>query len=398
MADRECRAGQPRAPNVEGQGIADVNIVSSETASRAFVDLPYRLYRDEPAWRAPLRMVAGAQVDAAKNPAMSNLTPRFFTAERDGRVVGRIAAFINADHDTRYGAGTAFYGYFDCEADTSLEDALLGAAADWARAQGRERLIGPSMWSVNEECGLLVDGYQHPPAVMMPFGQPHYRAALERNGFAKVVDMLAYRADISEGAPGGPFMRRLRQKAERDAGITWRSMDSRNFKAEVGLAMDIFNDAWSSNWGFLPFSPAQIDHMAAEMKPIMFADGFWVASIDGEPVAFIWMIPDVNEAAHGFDGRLLPVNWARFLWRLKRGRVSKARIPLMGLRRDYQNTQRGLAAVAEICARAFDAGRDQGFTQCELSWILEDNEGIKGVCDIAGADPYKTYRIYGRDL
>ena len=375
-----------------------MNIIGSDTASRDFVDLPYALYRGEAAWRAPLRMERRAQVDAGKNPAMARITPRFFTAQRDGRTVGRIAAFTNAAHDERYGGDTAFFGYFDCEADAGVEDDLLGAAADWARAQGRSRLIGPGMWSVNEECGVLIDGFAHPPAVMMPHGRPHQMAALERNGFAKVVDMLAYRADISNGSPDSPFMQRLRLIAERDDGISVRAMDAPNFKDEVALAMDIFNDAWSQNWGFLPFPQAQIDHMAAEMKPIMFREGFQVASIDGEPAAFIWMIPDVNEAAHGFDGRLLPFNWARFLWRLKRGGVAKSRIPLMGLRREFQNTKRGLAAVAEICAQAFDAGRAQGFTQCELSWILEDNEGVKGICEIAGADPYKTYRIYGRAL
>ena len=375
-----------------------MDIVASDTASAEFVALPYDLYRGEPAWRAPLRMERAAQLSARKNPAMDRITPRFFTATDGGRTVGRIAAFLNHAHDERYGADTAFFGYFDCRDDAAVEDALLEAAAGWAREQGRSRLIGPGMWSVNEECGLLVDGFAHPPAVMMPYGRPHQRVALERHGFSKVVDMLAYRADISEGAPETPFMRRLRATAKRDDGITWRSMKASAFKDEVALAMDIFNDAWSDNWGFLPFPQAQIDHMAAEMKPIMFREGFWVASIDGVPAAFIWMIPDVNEAARGFDGRLLPFNWARFLWRLKRGRVAKSRIPLMGLRREFQNTKRGLAAVAEICAQAFDAGRAQGFTQCELSWILEDNEGVKGICEIAGADPYKTYRIYGRAL
>ena len=375
-----------------------VQITQSDAASAAFVDLPYALYRGEAAWRAPLRMERRAQVDPAKNPAMDRIGPRFFTAARHGRPVGRIAAFTNADHDARYGAGDAFFGYFDCEADPAVEDALLEAAKGWGRERGRSRLIGPGMWSVNEECGLLVNGFEHPPAVMMPHGRPHQVAAVERNGFEKVVDMLAYRADLSRGAPDTPFMRRLRATARRDDGITWRPMDAADFKAEVALAMDIFNDAWSENWGFLPFPQAQIDHMAAEMKPIMYQEGFWVASIDGEPAAFIWMIPDVNEAARGFDGKLLPFNWARFLWRLKRGKVAKSRIPLMGLRREHQNTKRGLAAVAEICAQAFDAGREQGFTQCELSWILEDNEGTKGICEIAGAVPYKTYRIYGAAL
>ena len=376
----------------------DFDIISADIASRDFVALPYRLYRADPAWRAPLRMERRAQVNARKNPAMARIRPVFFEARRAGATVGRIAAFVNAAHDAQYGGSDAFFGYFDCECDNAVEDALLAAAAKWVREEGRTRLIGPGMWSVNEECGVLVDGFEHPPVVMMPHGRPAQMAALERNGFAKVVDLLAYRADISEGAPRRPFMDRLARLAERDAGITWRSMDTRNFRADVALAMDIFNDGWSDNWGFLPFPEAQIEHMAAEMRPIMYRDGFWVAFIDGAPAAFVWMIPDVNEAAHGFDGRLLPFNWTRFLWRLKTGRVTRARIPLMGLRRRFQGTKRGLAAVSGICTEAFNAGQAQGFKECELSWIVESNEGVKSICEMANADPYKTYRIYGRDL
>jgi GNAT superfamily N-acetyltransferase len=375
-----------------------LEIRKSASANADFLTLPYTLYANEPAWRPPLRMERKSQVSGQKNPAMAVIEPCFFIAYRDGVPVGRIAGFINRAHLRHYSDETVFFGYFDCIDDKSVEDALLSAVMDWARQKGYKRLIGPAMWSVNEECGLLVDGFEHPPAVMMPYGRPHQVAAVERHGFEKQVDMLAYRADISNGSPDSPFMRRLLKLAERDEGITWRSMNAKAFKSEVALAMDIFNDAWSDNWGFIPFPPAQIDHMAAEMRPIMYPKGFWVAFIDEEPAAFIWMIPDVNEAVRDFGGSLLPLNWMKLLWRLKRGYVKKSRIPLMGVRKKYQNTKRGLAAVNKICSLAFDAGRDQGFTQCELSWILEDNEGVKTICDIAGADHYKTYRMYGANI
>ena len=377
---------------------SQIDIQGYAEAPNDFVALPYALYEGEPAWRPPLRMERASQIDARKNPAMAGIRPRFFVARRGGEAVGRIAAFLNSAHDERYGDEAGFFGYFDCLDDPAVEDALLEAAKDWVRELGRTRLIGPAMWSVNEECGLLVDGFEHPPAVMMPYGRAHQVAALDRHGFTKVVDLLAYRADLSDGAPETRMVRAMCALAERDEGITWRSMDRANFKQEVALAMDIFNDGWSGNWGFLPFPQAQIDHMAAEMKPIMFDEGFWVAVIDGEPAAFLWMIPDVNEAVRDFSGRLLPFNWAKLLWRLKRKQVTKARIPLMGIRKRYHNTRRGLAAVAKLCQMAFDAGHANGFTQCELSWILEDNEGIKAICEQAGADAYKRYRIFACDL
>ena len=329
---------------------------------------------------------------------MARIAPRFFTAVRDGKTVGRIAAFTNSAHDARYGSADAFFGYFDCEADRDAEDALLETVKTWAREQGRSRLVGPSMWSVNEECGLLVDGFEHPPAVMMPYGRPSAVAAVERHGFSKIVDLQAYLADLRDGAPNGPVVRKLCASAERDPGITWRPMDTSDFKAEVALAMDIFNDAWSDNWGFLPFSQAQIDHMASEMRPIMFREGFQVAYIDGEAAAFVWMIPDINEAVRDFGGSLLPLNWAKLLWRIKRGHVTKARIPLMGLRKVHQKTRRGVAAVCRINAAVFDAGHARGFEQSELSWILEDNEGVKRICGLADAELYKTYRMYAAEL
>ncbi|WP_371398487.1 hypothetical protein AB6B39_07810 [Algimonas porphyrae] len=180
--------------------LTDILVSSAATASADFLELPYSLYGGEAAWRAPLRMERRAQL-GAKNQALQGVTPRFFLARRDGHVVGRIAAFTNARYDAEHGRETAFFGYFDCIDDPDVSDALLSAAKDWGRAEGRQRMVGPAMWSVNEEVGLLVDGYGHPPAVMMPYGHPHQLDAVTRNGFTKAVDLYAYRADLTKGAP-----------------------------------------------------------------------------------------------------------------------------------------------------------------------------------------------------
>ena len=369
-----------------------LDIQAMDEANSAFIDLPYRLYKGEPHWRPPLRMERKAQI-GPKNPARAEITAKFFLALRDGRVVGRIAAFTNALHDAEHGAGAAFFGYFDSEPDPAVQDALLEAAKAWGRSQGRTRIVGPAMWSVNEEVGLLVDGFDHPPAVMMPYGHPHMVEAIERNGLSKAIDLYAYRADLTHGAPSARLVKNLCKKAREDEGLTWRSLNRSDFMGDVHMALEIFRDAWSENWGFIPFPDEQFTHMAKEMRPIMFGSGFQIGFIDGEPATFIWMIPDVNQLVRGFEGRLLPVNWAKLLWRLKAKKVTKGRVPLMGLKRKFHKGRRGVALTTMICSEAFDAGQAQGFTQCELSWILEGNRSMTGICEMVGADLYKTYRM-----
>ncbi|GHA81586.1 DNA-binding protein [Algimonas arctica] len=373
------------------------DISGSDQADSDFLALPYTLYAGEPEWRAPLRFERKAQL-SAKNPTRAAITARFFVARRAGQAVGRIAAFINTAHDQVHGGAVAFFGYFDCEDDPALSDGLLNAAKDWARSQGRTHLRGPAMWSVNEEVGLLVDGFEHPPAVMMPYGHPHQVDAITRNGFEKSTDLYAYLADLTDGAPSGRLVSALRGKAETDSGLTWRSMNTRDFMGDVRMAREIFNDAWSDNWGYVPFSEEQFSHMAKEMKPIMFKTGFQIGFVDGEPAAFIWMIPDLNEVVKGLNGRLLPFGWAQLLWRIKAKKVTKGRVPLMGLKRKFHKGRRGVALTTQICSDAFDAGQAQGFTQCELSWILEGNRSMTSICELVGAEPYKTYRMVEAEL
>jgi len=371
---------------------AAFDISGADQADSDFLSLPYTLYAGQPAWRAPLRFERKAQL-SDKNPAKEAITARFFVARRTGKAVGRIAAFTNMAHDKVHGGRTAFFGYFDCEDNPCLADTLLEAAKTWAREQGRTHLRGPAMWSVNEEVGLLIDGFDHPPAVMMPYGHPYQVEAITRNGFEKSKDLYAYLADLTKGAPDTRLVKALCKKAEADAGLTWRPMNKRDFMGDVKMAYDIFHDAWSDNWGFVPFSEKQFTHMAKEMRPIMFGSGFQIGFVDNEPATFIWMIPDLNEVVKGLNGRLLPFGWAKLLWRVKTKKVTKGRVPLMGLKREFHKGRRGVALTTKICSEAFDAGQAQGFTQCELSWILEDNPSMTGICEMVGAEKYKTYRM-----
>ena len=378
----------------------NIQILKVETPAeiKRFLDLPYDLYRGQAAWAPPLRLERAEQLDPQKNPAARDLDRQLFLAVQDGQDVGRIAAFTNPDHDSQHDAETAFFGYFDAIDDSEVLAALLETAQAWAKNKGRFRLIGPAQWGVNEEVGLLVDGFETPNVVLMSYGRPYYAPAVEAAGFSKVVDMLAFQADLNEGYPRPKMTRMMVDYAKRSDSITWRPLDPKDFNGEITRAMHIFNDAWADNWGFMPFPDEAIQHLAKEMKPIIAPDRFLMGSIDGELAAFLCMLPDINELAQGFDGKLLPFNWAKLIYRLKTQKAKQARIPLMGLRQKYHNTRKGLALIATLCEESFETARQAGFTHCELSWILDDNEGMISICEQASAKPYKTYRMYEKRI
>jgi hypothetical protein len=371
--------------------------VGTKAQERAFLNLPYQIYADDQAWRAPLRFERAEQLSVKKNPG-APIERALFLSIRNGNYVGRIAAFTNSSHDRHYDDNTGFFGYFDCVEDDQIGRDLLEAAEQWLSDKGRSRMVGPSQWSVNEECGLLIEGFETPPVMMMPYGQPYYQSFVEQFGFEKATDMFAFQAELAAGYPRSKFLQSLLKYSEKNDSITWRPLNMSKFREEVDLVMDIFNDAWSDNWGFIPFSDSQISHMAKEIKPIIFKEGLWIGYIDDEPAAYIWMVPDLNELTHGLNGKLLPFGWAKLVWRLKVKCAKQARIPLMGLRKKHQNTRKGLALVAQLCETVFAAGRDKGFTHCELSWILEDNDGMIGICEQASAKRYKTYRMYEKAI
>jgi len=380
--------------------ISNVHIepVHTQVQIDQFLELPYELYRGQAAWQPPLRLERKEQLDPLKNPAAKHLDRQLYLAQRDGKTVGRIAAFTNPAHDHQHDSDTAFFGYFDANDDPEVLSALMNTAQNWALDRGRTRMVGPAQWGVNEEVGLLVDGFDHANVVLMPYGCPYYAPAIEAEGYTKAVDMLAYQATLHEGYPRPKMTQMMLDYAKRTETITWRTLDPKNFSAEIECAMGIFNDAWSENWGFLPFPDEAIQHLAKEMKPLIAPERFLIGFIDEAPAAFLCMLPDLNELAQGFDGKLFPVNWMRLIYRLKTQKAKQARIPLMGLKREYHNTRKGLGLIATLCEESFESARKAGFTHCELSWILEDNEGMKAICEQASAVPYKTYRMYEKQI
>ena len=373
--------------------------VEGKAMTRRFLAVPDAVYASDEHWRPQLSFERAAHLDPTKNPGAASVKNRqLFLAMRGGQDIGRIAAFTNPAHNAHSKSNDGFFGFFDCVAEAPIGMALLGAAESWLRSRNVDKMIGPAQWSVNEECGLLIDGFDTPPVVMMPHGHAAYKEMIEAQGFAKATDMLAFQAELAAGYPRPKMTQMMVKAAERNKDITIRPMRPSKFRDEVDVVMGVFNDAWSENWGFVPFSDDQISHMAKEIKPIMFKEGLWVGEYKGEPIAYIWMIPDLNEAIRDLKGSLFPFGWAKLLWRLKVSGVKQARIPLMGLRKEYHNTRAGLSIVAALCETVFEAARQKGFTHCELSWVLEDNPGMISICEQASAKAYKTYRMYEKTL
>ena len=376
-----------------------IEIVSNKDQIVRFLALPDKIYKDDSSWRPPLKFERKAQINPISNPSAPSFDNRvLFIATKNGEDVGRIAAFINEDHNKHSKKNDGFFGFFDFFADNLLGQLLLESAENWLKGRGVERIIGPANWSVNEECGLLISGFDTPPVVMMLHGKEEYKGIVEDFGYTKAIDMFAYQAELSAGYPRPKITQMMVKSADRNNDIKVRSMRSGKFRDELNIVMDIFNDAWSENWGFVPFDDAKIEHMANEIRPIMFREGLWIGEYQGKPIAYIWMIPDVNEAIEGLNGSILPFGWVKLFWRLKIRGVKQARIPLMGLRKEFHNTRIGLSLVAKLCETVFEAGRKKGFSHCELSWILENNSGMISICEQASAVPYKKYRMYQKKI
>ncbi len=367
---------------------------------KAFINLPYRAYAGQPAWRAPLLFERNEHFDINKNIGLQSIDLALFLASRDGNPVGRIAAFVNHRHLDRHKDGTGHFGFFDTlEADDAETAAgLFRGAEAWLKQKGMTRIGGPYNFSVNDECGLLVDGFDTPPAVMMPYGRPDYPELLEQNGYAKAMDMFALRHQMGDAFSPPSFVARLKKRFDANPSYSVRPLNRSTFSEDIGLIMDIYNDAWSENWGYIPITQEESDYLAGTLKPLLRSDAVWISFIDGEPASFTLMLPNINEAARDLNGRLLPFGWAKLLYRLKLAPLCTARIPLAGTMRKFHKSRKGMTATVgswDACLRAQHA---RGVREVEFSWVLETNEDLLGLADIYQCERYKTYRIYDKAL
>jgi GNAT superfamily N-acetyltransferase len=379
----------------------DVRPISLKADKSAFVDLPYRLYANDPNWVPPLKDEVLGLITPSKNPWLEHGILQLFLAERAGRVVGRISAHI--DHlalvqpvEQGMGPGTGFWGLFEAE-DDAVASALIKTAEDWLRAKGMTKALGPVSLAMWDEPGLLIHGHDCPPTVMMGFNSAAYEPWVEAAGYGGVQDLYNYDVPIDQGFP--ELTNRIVAMGEKNSRIRIRKVNKRRFDEEAALILGILNDAWSDNWGFVPFTPAEVAYAGKKLKPIVFEDLIRIAELDGEPVAFMMTIPDLNEKLKDFGGSLFPFNWARLLWWLGAPKVRTMRVPLMGVVKKLQATRMAsqLAFMLIEYIRR-DAVAKYGATRGDFGWVLADNGPMKSVGEAVGGSVSKIYRIYCKKL
>lgn len=378
-----------------------IDPVEGKRGRALFVDTGRRFASREPHAVPQLRGEQLELVDPAKNPFFGHAVHQLFVARRGDAVVGRISAHIDRlalelPRQQGFGPGAGMFGYFDA-ADETVAHALLRAAEDWLRGQGMDRAIGPISMSIWEEPGLLVSGQDHAPMIMMGHHPEIYQHWIESAGYARAKTLLTYDLDVTVGFP--PLIRRIVQSGQRNERISLRPVDLSRWDEEVETILAILNDAWSNNWGFIPFTNAEIAYAGKKLKPIIHPQINLIAEVDGKPVAFMLTLPDINDVLRKVNGRLWPLGWLRLLRWMRRPSGAGMRVPLMGVRRELHNSRLAsqlafmmISQIREVAIAEYQTKR------AEIGWILDDNQGMKAIADAIGSTVNREYAIYERSL
>ena len=375
--------------------------VGNRAERKQFVDLAYRLNAGDPNWVPPLRAEAAEMVDPAKNPFFQHADVQLFLARRDGRIVGRISAHIDRlalsmPVEQGFGPGCGQWGLMEAE-DEAVCHALIARAEQWLRDKGMDRVLAPISLSIWEEPGLLTIGHDHPPMVMMGHHNPRYQGWIEAMGYEAAKMLRTFDLDVRVEYPR--LIQRVIASGEKNEKIRIRKVDKSRFDEEAALILDILNDAWSDNWGFVPITDAEVAHTGKKLKPLVFEDLIRVAEYEGEPVAFMMTLPNLNRPIKEVGGRLFPFGWFKLLRWLRRPYPADMRVPLMGVRKRLQGSR--LASqlafmMIEYIRRA--AVEDYAAIRGEIGWILDDNQGMNAIAEAIDAKVNREYTIYGKAL
>jgi GNAT superfamily N-acetyltransferase len=362
---------------------------------KRFIDLPYRLHARDPIWVPPLRRDVKLLLSRTENPFFEHADAEYFLAERDGEVVGRIAAISNQLHNETHGDLVGFFGFFESIDDQAVANALLETAGDWCRKHGHDVLRGPASFSVNDECGLLVDGFDKPPTLMMPHNPRYYVSLLEHAGFTKAKDLWVYQGGTEERyVPVPERLARGTELIRQRQGITLRALNLRDFQGEVDRIKELYNVAWEKNWGFVPMTEHEIDHLAEQFKPVVIPDLVPMAEKNGKLIGFGIALPDLNVVFRRHrSGRLFPMV-LDLLWSLKLKRIRRARILLLGVHPEYQ----GKGIDAMLYHWIWTKSGERRIYWGEAGWILEDNPAMNAGLEKMTFRVYKTYRLYDRSI
>jgi hypothetical protein len=375
-------------------GTPDVRPVKGRQELTEFIKLPFRLHEGTP-WVPPLISERRQFLDREKNPYFEHADAEYFLAWRDGQPVGRITAQVDSRWDQFQGGSDGQFGFVEAEDDPEVFDALLGAAEGWVRDRGRERLIGPMDFTTNDECGLLIDGFEKRPMILEPWHPPYYREHLERLGYGKKMDLLMWylrMGELREGLKFHPAIHKAAEQVGSEHGITIRNMRKRDLKGEIARFMEVYNSAWETNWGFVPITEEEVNFQAKNLKQILDPRWAFIAEKGDEVVGASLTLPDINQVMPKLKGRLLPFGWLRFL--LGKRKIDEVRVFALGVKPEYQHT--GVAASFYI--KHIEACHPKGVMAGDEGWILETNEPMNRAMEGMGGKVVKTYRLYEKAL
>jgi GNAT superfamily N-acetyltransferase len=370
----------------------DVRPVSGRRELREFIELPYRLHSTSQYWIPPLRIERRLFLNRRLNAFFKHGDAQLFLAWRDGRVVGRISAQVdeawNAHHSDRAG----MFGFLEFEDDPEILPALLAAAEGWLKARGRDELLGPMDFTMNDESGVLVEGFDREPMIKQPWHPPYYGERCDEAGLQKQVDLWMWELDISDRDKLLPVLFDLAEKLEPEHGVTIRKMSRRSLRKDMDRFAEVYNSAWARNWGFVPYSKTDLDQYAQELQLVFDAPWFMVAEKDGETIAIAITVPDVNQVLKKMNGRLLPFGWWTFL--RKKKIIDRCRVGFLGVKPEYQHT----GVAAGLYVEHFELATVGPVTWGEMGWILETNRSMNRGMEAMNGRKVKTYRVYRRSL
>jgi ribosomal protein S18 acetylase RimI-like enzyme len=375
---------------------SDIQIVPLTRGSRditRFLQVPYSIYQDDPNWVAPLLMDL-KKVFTDANPLFQHAEMQLWVAVSRGRDVGRIMGLLDRNHNQVTGMSAAFYGFFECLDSQPASRALFDAVSAWARERKLATLMGPMNPTTNDECGLLVKGFDSPPVFMMPYNPAYYVGLHDAAGFAKAKDLLAFHIDLS-GIPLDRLGRIAAKIRQRNPALAFRPLLRKTLTQDLAKVKEVYNAAWEKNWGFVPMTDAEVDFMAERLKPLLMEGLIWLAEVGSEPVGFLLAMPDYNPALQPLKGKLLTPSLLGFIpYLLGWKRPTRTRVLTLGVKTQYRN--KGLESAMLI--EGLKVGFEAGVRESEASWILEDNVAMCRVIEAIGGKAYKTYRIYERKV
>jgi GNAT superfamily N-acetyltransferase len=366
----------------------DVRAVTSRRDRKEFIELPFRLHSTSRQWIPPLRLERRMFHSRKLNAYFKHATAQEFLARRDGRVVGRVSAQIDAAYDDQHGPGTGMFGFLEMEDDPEVAQALVAAAEGWLAKQGRNHMIGPMDYTMNDECGVLIEGFDREPMIKQPWHPEYYAALCEQAGLGKAIDLYMWELVIDDREKILPIIFELSEQSESKHGVKLRHMRRRDLSKDIKVFGEVYNAAWKRNWGFVPYSDEDLKHYAEELQLVFDKHWFMVAEKDGETIGIAMTVPDVNQVLKKMNGKLLPLGWWYFL---RKGKIiDRVRVGFLGVKPEYQHT----GTAARFYVEHFDMAKERPQKWGEMGWILETNRAMNRGMEAMGGRIVKRYRVF----